>query len=133
MSFFLQSSFNDMFNGITNSEGCDINPPANILRGNHDIKIEVSLPGFSRSDIQVDIQDNHVNIKASRDEHKDKNEDYRYLLSEFGRSLTVVKSWLIPATINLSQVDAQYDAGILTITLPYKDNKSDLIKKIEIR
>lgn len=131
MSFFLQRGFNDMFSGITNFEGCDTSHPVNILRGNQDIKIEVCLPGFSRSEIQVDVQDNHINVKASRDEHK--TENYKYLQSEFGTSLTVTKSWSLPATINLSQVDAQYDAGILTITLPYKDNKSDLIKKIEIR
>lgn len=79
--------------------------------------LEAELPGFNKEDIQLDLNDNILTIKAQHkedSEQKDKNGDYirrerRY--GSFARTFDVTG-------IDEHAITASYENGILTLALP---------------
>lgn len=118
--FFSDSIFN-AFGNVTHE------PRANVTRTKAGLTLEVELPGFSRSDIVVEARGGTLSIGASRGTQKTE-----YERQEFGTT-NLRRSWSLPRDINLDNIDAAYEAGILTVTLPYKTEATDTQRKIEIR
>lgn len=121
---------NDIFNDIFNlSLGTNhrLDARANVSSTKAGILVEVELPGYSKSDIAVDAKNGVLIVTATRAESK---RDYHQ--KEFG-STTIKRSWTLPRTIDLDRVDAAYDAGILSVELPYRVEASENQRKIEVR
>jgi HSP20 family protein len=118
--------FNDLFNfGI--ASGPNLEPRANISTGKSGILVEVELPGYSKSDIGVDAKNGMLTITASRSDIK-----REYHQREFGHA-SVQRSWSIPRSVDLDRINATYEAGILSVDLPYRVEASETQRKIEIR
>lgn len=125
--------FNDsVFNSFTHS-GLDRSSPAvNVVEEDKAYRIEVAVPGMSRKDFRIDLEDNVINISS---EQKEKNEEKnrRYMRREFQTS-TFKRSFQLPETVEADHIKASHDAGILTIELPKKDEEVQKApKQIEIK
>ena len=118
--------FNDLFNFSTTG-GTQYEPRANISTSKSGILVEVELPGYSKSDINVDAKNGVLAVTATRNDTK---REYHH--KEFGQA-TIRRSWTIPRSIDLDRVEAAYEAGILTVELPYRVEASEAPRKIEIR
>jgi HSP20 family protein len=113
-----------IFNAISNAA---YEPRANVSRSKTGITLEVELPGFSRSEISVEARNGTLNIGAVRSAGKTE-----YERQEFGTS-NLRRTWALPRDVNLDNIDATYEAGILTVSIPYKTETADSQRKIEIR
>ena len=125
--------FNDsVFNSFTHS-GLDRSSPAvNVVEEDKAYRIEVAVPGMSRKDFRIDLENNVINISS---EQKEKNEEKnrRYMRREFQTS-TFKRSFQLPETVEADNIKASHDAGILTIELPKKDEVVQKApKQIEIK
>ena len=118
--FFGDSIFNS-FGNVT------YEPRANVSRSKTGLTLDVELPGFSRSEITVEARNGTLSIGASRSAGKTE-----YERQEFGTSI-LRRSWALPRDVNLDTIDATYEAGILTVAIPYKTETTDSQRKIEIR
>jgi HSP20 family protein len=114
--------FSDFFGNASYFE-----PRANVSQGKSGIALEIELPGFSRSDINIETSSGTLTVSASR---PDTRQDYTR--REFGTA-TVKRSWSLPRTIDADRIEATYDSGILTLDLPYKSGTAEQHRKIEIR
>lgn len=119
--FFTDSIFNPFY-------GTNIEPRANVARSKTSVTVEVELPGFSRSDIAVETRGGTLTVTATRGTNKNE-----YERQEFGSTTTLRRAWSLPREISQDSIDASYDAGILTITLPFKNESAENQRKIEIR
>ena len=122
--------FNDSFINefFTNAlQRGTLEPRANVSRTKTNLTIDIELPGFSRSDIMVESKNNTLSVIASRNQGKTE-----YETQEFGAA-SLKRSWSLPRSVNVESIEAAYDAGILTITLPYKTETIESQRKIEIR
>ncbi len=118
--------FNDLFNfGIVS--GAQAEPRANISTGKTGILVEVELPGYSKSDIGLDAKNGMLTITATRGDVK-----REYHQREFGQA-SVRRSWSLPRSVDLDRINATYEAGILSIDLPYRVESTESQRKIEIR
>lgn len=118
--------FNDLFSfGLAG--GPQFEPRANVSATKSGVLVEVELPGYSKSDINVDAKNGVLTISATRGESK-----REYHQREFGQA-TVKRSWSMPRTIDLDRVEASYEAGILAVELPYRSETAENQRKIEIR
>lgn len=79
----------------------------------------VELPGFSKEDVEITVSNDYLTVKA---EKKDPN--YTAKLN------SITKSFKILNSVNLEDISAVMNNGLLTITLKQKEN---LIKKIEVK
>lgn len=114
--------FGDFFNKVNYYE-----PRANVFHTKAGMTLEIELPGYSRSDINIEAVNGNLTVSASRAESKNE-----YTRREFGTESTR-RSWVIPRTVDPDRIEATYEAGILSLELPYKSGTNDSRRKIEIR
>ena len=96
--------------------------PVNLYEDPANAYVRAELPGVSREDIQVEMIDGSLTISAVR---KTPAADGQPATSfAFSRTLS------IPAEISADQVGAAYENGILTVTLPKREEAKP--KKITI-
>lgn len=77
--------------------------------------IHLDLPGLDAADIDIDVEKNVLTISAER--RWEPREDDEIVISErpqgrFSRQL------FIGETLDSEHIDARYDAGVLTLTIP---------------
>lgn len=125
MSFIWNDPFDIFF---TNRNEFDA--PVNVGHNGKEILLQISLPGFSRSDIDVDVNGGRLTVKAKRT--VEKTDEYEYSTRQISLS-SYNRSWTLPKNANTEAVDASYEAGILSVKIPYNQSTRDTVRKIEIR
>ncbi len=92
--------------------------------------VEAELPGFDKKDIELNITDDVLTIKATRkqeEEKKDKN--YYYAERSYGE---FVRSLRLPHEVDKKSIKAKYTNGVLELTLPKTKEAQEKSTKIEI-
>ncbi len=107
-------------------------PKTNIVENENEFEIHLAVPGISKKDFDVTVNNNHLIISASKnDSVEDSNQKYRlkeFNYSKFERSFTLPME-----VIDVKNIKAKYLNGILSIKLPkLKEYKERSFKKIEI-
>ena len=91
-------------------------PAAELAEQNGAYEIEVTLPGFETKDVDVTATPNEVIVHAATEKEK-KTQKENVLWTEFG-SNDVYRRFQVPIAINVDQVTAKLDNGILQIKAP---------------
>lgn len=126
----LPSIFNDDF--FTNLfEGNSLSA-ANIVENNDEFRVELSLPGFNKDEFNIEVEKNVLIISAKQKSKKEDKEE-RLIREEF-RSSSFSRSFVLPDSVDMEKISAQYNDGVLKLSIP-KLNKApeDKIKRIEIK
>lgn len=118
-------SLMDQFFSNTMRDTGRYNYPANIYDNENTFVIELSAPGFTKEDIKINLEQQTLNITA---EPKQESEvqDERFLRREFNKS-NLSRSFVLPKTVDLDKISADYQNGILRVTLPRREDA--VIKK----
>ncbi len=93
--------------------------------------IRAEIPGVNKEDIELNISDDRIEIKAEthREKEKKTKKSYSYSRNYSG----FYKSFALPLNIDSSKVKAEYKNGILEIKLPKKTKKKTIVKKIRVK
>lgn len=86
--------------------------------------LDIELPGYSKEDVELDIMDGYLNIKASHNvsnEEKDAKGNLVRSERSFG---SCSRSFYVGENIKAEDIKAKFDNGILNIVLPSKEQKS---------
>jgi HSP20 family protein len=115
----LNRMFEDVFGGEDIATGA-WTPPVDIYEtADKDIVVKVDLPEMKREDIKVTFENNVLSIEGQRTfEEKTSREDYHRVERGYG---AFRRSFTLPATIDGSSVNATYQDGVLTVTLPRRE------------
>jgi HSP20 family protein len=105
-------------------------PAANIIENNDSFNLEIAAPGMVKDDFKINLENNILTISAEVEDQK-REEGKNYSRKEFYYG-SFSRSFTLPKTIDLENIKADYEGGILKITLPKKDEARVEIKK-EIR
>lgn len=101
----------------------------NVGHNSKEVILQLALPGFSRSDIDVEVNGGRLAVRAKTQQAK---EDYEWTTRNI--SLTdYSRSWSLPKNANTDAVDATYESGILTVRIPYVQSTRETARKIELR
>ena len=134
----MQEQMNRLLNPSWNHEmaGEDIKeglwqPAVDIYETAESIVIKAELPDVDQKDIEVRIEDNTLTLKGERKhEGEVRKENYHRIERYFG---AFQRSFSLPATIQQDNVSATCDRGVLTITLPKREETKPKQIKIEIK
>ena len=96
-------------------------------RGDHFI-LEADIPGVSEKDIDIEIDNSKLTIKANFEEAKE-NKEEKYLLHE-RRQVHFLRSFSLSKSVDTEKVEASFKNGILTIVVPKKAQEKS--KKITV-
>ncbi len=95
--------------------------PANIYRNEKNFVIELVAPGYSKEDFSINLEDQLLTISAEEKAHETGEE--RFLRREFAMQ-GINKSFKVPKTVDVDNISAVYNKGILSVELPVlKDAK----------
>ena len=78
---------------------------------------KVDVPGIDKKDIQLNYQDNVLNISVKKANFNDHEDNKGNLLMSERQYGAMSRSYRLP-NVDESNIKADYDAGVLTITLP---------------
>jgi len=107
----------------------DWSPAVDILEKGDSYVLNAELPGMSKDDVKITIEENVLTIKGEKkNEEEKKDENVHRLERSYG---LFERSFTLPGTIKVSDIDAQFNNGILTLTLPKAEEAKP--KKIEVR
>lgn len=101
--------------------------PVDIREEDDVIHVEAEMPGFSRDEISVDLDDNVLRISAERTPPETKGTTH---LNE-RRWVQVERSFTLPAPVDESKAEAKLDDGVLRLDLPKTESRRP--RRIEIR
>jgi HSP20 family protein len=92
---------------------------------------EVELPGVKPEDIEVEVKEDSLKVKAvSKEEKEEKGRDY-YRKESGERYFKRISS--LPTEVVAEKAKAEYKDGILRIEIPKKASKKEKEKKIKIK
>lgn len=87
------------------------------------------LPGVKKEQVHVEVNNDQITVTAERKEEK-KHESKRKFFSEFNYG-SFTRSFNLPGKLDEKKVDAKFEDGVLTVTVP-KSEKSTA-KQISIQ
>lgn len=104
-------------------------PKVDILENDSAYEIHVAVPGISKEDFTVDLNDNFLTISGERKFSKEKKENNLHVVeTQYGN---FSRSFSLPENVDASKINAKYNNGILEITVP-KDEKKVLKTSIKV-
>jgi len=93
-------------------------PPVDIYEDEHTIAVKMEVPGIDEKDIDVRIENNTLTVHGERKlEKEEKEENFRRVERQYG---SFTRSFTLPSSIDTGQVSANYDKGVLKISLTKK-------------
>jgi HSP20 family protein len=93
-----------------------MSPQTNIRENDDHYLIELSIPGFTKDDLNIKVERNLLTISSTSNE-ENTSENGQYKLQQFRRS-SFTKSFTLSDTIDSTMITAKCENGILSIYLP---------------
>jgi HSP20 family molecular chaperone IbpA len=118
--------FDDMFGnwGVKNSTI----PSVDVYEDEKAYYLEAELPGYTVEDVNIHVE-KHV-LHISSEKINEKKENKKFLVRERGY-VKFDRSFTLPEGINEDQIEAEFNNGILKVTLPKTPVEQP--KKIEVK
>jgi HSP20 family protein len=121
----LQDRMNRLFRETYNEGGRDESltasnfaPAVDVYEDEHNVSLKIEVPGIDEKDIDIRLENNTLTVHGERKIEKDeKEENYRRVERQYGN---FTRTFTLPTTVDGEKVSANYDKGILKITLPKK-------------
>ncbi len=106
-------------------------PSTNVMEDENAFRMELMVPGFSKKDIKINVEKNMLTISSEKHTEKDeKQSEVVFTRREFGHK-DFCRSFELPETVDVENIKADYKNGILSITLPKKEEVK-IKKEIQI-
>ncbi len=93
-------------------------PPVDVYEDEHNVTLKIEVPGIDEKDLDIRVENNTLTVHGERNfEKEEKEENYRRVERQYG---SFTRSFTLPTTVDADQVKADYDKGVLKISLPKK-------------
>jgi HSP20 family protein len=95
-------------------------PPVDIYQNNNqELVLKVEIPGLTREEIDLRVENNTLTIRGERKREAEVNEEqYHRVERSYGG---FSRSFSLPNTVDTEKVRADYQNGVLTVTLPTRE------------
>jgi HSP20 family protein len=122
-----QGSFNQLFNETFSrffgdgslSVASNWVPSVDIHETDDNIVLKAELPGVDPEDVEVRVEGNTLYLRGERKlEQNVKDDNYVVLERAYG---AFARSFALPSSIDVDKVNAEYKNGVLTLTMPKRE------------
>jgi len=106
-------------------------PAVDIVEKDNAFEITADLPGFDEKNVEVKLSNGSLTIKGEkREEKEEKKKDYYLHERHFG---SFERSFRVPDGVDSDKIEAKFNKGVLTVTLPKKPEAQKPVKKIDVK
>ena len=105
-------------------------PPVDIYENGDNLVLKAELPGINPDDVEIRVEDNTLYLKGERKSEKDvKEQNYHRVERSYG---TFARSFSLPNSVDADKVTANFKDGVLTLTMPKKEEAKPKTIKINV-
>jgi HSP20 family protein len=105
--------------------------PAEVLETDSDVRFMIEIPGMKTEDIELTVENNVLTVSGEKRWQKEEGRsegDYHLLERRYGK---FSRSFTLPQRVDASAIDAMYEQGVLTVSLPKAEEAKP--RRIEVR
>jgi HSP20 family protein len=133
----LQNRLNSIFNDFALPEGeqeslamGNFIPPVDVYEDANQLVMKLEVPGIKQEDLDVRVENQTLTVKGERKfEKNEKEENFHRIERRYG---SFTRSFTLPQTVDTGAVKANYEHGLLTISLAKKEAAKPKQVKVEI-
>ena len=93
-------------------------PAVDIYEDEHALRLKFEVPGIDQKELDIRLENNTLTVRGERKlEKEEKQENFHRIERSYG---SFVRSFTLPNTVEVDKVKADYENGVLNITLPKK-------------
>ncbi|MGC8549694.1 MAG: Hsp20/alpha crystallin family protein [Acidobacteriaceae bacterium] len=133
----LQNRMNSLFQDYSRGAGegdvvatASFVPPVDVYEDDQKIVLKLEVPGMTLEDFDVQIENNTLTVRGERKfEKEEKEENFHRIERRYG---SFFRSFSLPNTVNPDKVEANYDAGVLKISLAKREESKPKQIKVAV-
>src|SRR5213080_2939750 len=131
----LQDQINRLFNDAFDRTGEDSNlsawaPAVDIYETEQELVVKADLPDVDPKDLDIGVENNLLTIRGERKfEKKVSEENYLRVERSFG---SFARSFTLANTVNTDAIKADYQNGVLTLTIPKREEAKPKQIKVNV-
>jgi len=105
-------------------------PPVDIYEDGDNLVLKAELPGINPDEVEIRVENNTLYLKGERKFEKEvKEQSYHRVERTYG---TFTRSFSLPNSVDPDKVAADYKDGVLTLTMPKKEEAKPKTIKINV-
>ena len=131
----LQDQVNRLFNDVFERKGEESSlsawaPAVDIYETEHELVVKADLPDVDPKDLDIRVENNILTIRGERKfEKKVSEENYLRVERSYG---SFARSFTLANTVNADAIKADYQNGVLTLTVPKREEAKPKQIKVSI-
>jgi HSP20 family protein len=117
--------FNRSFNGFEGFgfeqplTSAEFLPPVDIFEDEHNITLQVEIPGVKDEDLNITLENNVLTITGERKfKAEEKKDNFHRIERRYGK---FTRSFTLPTGVEFEKVNATFENGVLNVALPKKE------------
>jgi HSP20 family protein len=131
----LQEQVNRLFGNVLEHSGEESNlttwaPAVDIYETEHELVVKADLPEVEAKDLDIRVENNLLTIRGERKFEKKVNED-NYLRVERAYG-SFSRSFSLANTVNAEAIKADYQNGVLTLSIPKREEAKPKQIKVNV-
>ena len=127
----LNRLFNDFFGRASQDQNLTTWAPAvDIYEGEHELVVKADLPDIKPEELDIRVENNILTIRGERKFEKKVTED-KYLRVERSYG-SFSRSFSLANTVNAEAIKAEYKNGVLTLTVPKREEAKPKQIKVNV-
>jgi HSP20 family protein len=127
----MEQFFSEDFPFFPLMQGMSGDLAADVFEKDNNVIVEMNLPGIDPEKVEISVQDNYMRIAGSREE-KQETKDKHYVSKEIRRG-SFERIVRLPAAVEDKEANAEYDHGVLRVTIPKKKAVKPETIKIQVK
>ena len=93
-------------------------PPVDVYEDEHNVVLKLEVPGVNEQDLDIQLENNTLTVKGERKfEKEEKEENFHRIERRYG---SFVRTFRLPNIVDSEKVEANYDKGVLRISVAKK-------------
>src|SRR5271169_4723267 len=131
----LQEQINRVFGDLVGRTGEESNltpwaPAVDIYETEHELVVKADLPDVNPQDLDINVENNILTIRGERKfENKVKEENYLRIERAYG---SFSRSFSLANSVNSEAIKADYQNGVLTLTIPKREEAKPKQIKVNV-
>ena len=106
-------------------------PRVDVTEDNSNLYVHAEIPGVEKNEIKINLVGDILTISGEKkSEQKDESKNYYRIERNYG---SFSRSFTLPAEVKTDSINADYNNGILKITLPKTEEAKIVERQIEVK
>ena len=106
-------------------------PPVDIYTtADHQLVIKAEVPGMNKDDIDITVENFTLTVRGEKKTQQEVKDDQFHRVERSYGAFT--RSFALPHTVDANNVQAEYKDGVLTITLPRREEAKPKQIKVNV-